>query len=184
MKCDAIDVPLVPADKLQAASGLEATAMGAANVLGPAIGAGLITLFGAPNVLLLDAATYLLFAFLISRIKAPMGRPEPAETTGDAPQRPGWAPVFRLIVRDRFLLVLTLSFGAFNVSAGALVVALPWLDELRAAILSGAALWSQWLAWRVAGQYAGGIRRMAATSCTLTAAGLILAGWILLLWIW
>ncbi|CAL9638249.1 Enterobactin exporter EntS [Streptomyces sp. enrichment culture] len=146
---------LVPADKLQAASGLEATAMGAANVLGPAIGAGLITLVGAPNVLLLDAATYLLFAFLISRIKAPMGRPEPAETTGDAPRRPGWAPVFRLIVRDRFLLVLTLSFGAFNVSAGALVVALPWLAKFE--FDSGPGVLGLMLAVMAAGELIGSL---------------------------
>ncbi|MER6276977.1 MULTISPECIES: MFS transporter [Streptomyces] len=118
---------LVPEDKLQAASGLEATAMGAANVVGPALGALLITAFGAQNVLLLDAATYFAFALLISMIDAPLARPEP---TGDAVgEKPGWKPVFRLVTRDRFLLVLTLSFGAFNVSAGALVVALPWLAK-------------------------------------------------------
>ncbi|MET8136545.1 MFS transporter [Streptomyces sp. NPDC005251] len=122
---------LVPEDKLQAASGLESTAMGAANVLGPAIGAGLITAFGAPYVLVLDAVTYLVFAFLISRIKAPMGRPEPVAAPGTKDARPGWTPVLRLIVRDRFLLVLTLAFGAFNVSAGALIVALPWLAKFE-----------------------------------------------------
>ncbi|WP_344362328.1 MFS transporter [Streptomyces gobitricini] len=146
---------LVPADKLQAASGLEATAMGAANVLGPAIGAGLITVLGAPSVLLLDAATYLVFAFLISRIKAPMGRPEPADTTGDAPRRPGWAPVFRLIVRDRFLLVLTLSFAAFNVSAGALVVALPWLAKFEFG--SGPGVLGLMLAVMAAGELIGSL---------------------------
>ncbi|MFB9523047.1 MULTISPECIES: MFS transporter [Streptomyces] len=122
---------IVPEDKLQAASGLEATAMGAANVVGPALGALLITAFGAPQVLILDAVTYLVFAFLISRIKAPMGRPEPVAEPGAKDARPGWGPVFRLIVRDRFLLVLTLAFGAFNVSAGALIVALPWLAKFE-----------------------------------------------------
>ncbi|MCX5194631.1 MFS transporter [Streptomyces sp. NBC_00249] len=122
---------LVPEDKLQAASGLESTAMGAANVIGPALGALMITAWGAPNVLILDAATYLLFAFLISRIKAPLARPEQTAPAGDKNARPGWGPVFRLITRDRFLLVLTLSFGAFNVSAGALVVALPWLAKFE-----------------------------------------------------
>ncbi|GHJ18994.1 MFS transporter [Streptomyces albus] len=148
---------LVPAEKLQAASGLEATAMGAANVLGPAIGAGLITAFGAPNVLLLDAATYLLFAFLIHRIKAPLARPEP-EPSGDGDAKavkPGWAPVFLLIVRDRFLLVLTLSFGAFNVSAGALVVAIPWLAKYE--FHSGPGVLGLMLAVMAAGELIGSL---------------------------
>lgn len=146
---------LVPADKLQAASGLEATAMGAANVLGPPIGAGLIALFGAPNVLVLDAATYLLFAFLISRIKAPLARPEPSSEAGSQQRKPGWTPVFLLIVRDRFLLVLTLSFGAFNVSAGALVVAIPWLTKFEFG--SGPGVLGLMLAVMAAGELIGSL---------------------------
>lgn len=121
---------LVPAERLQTAMALESTAMGAANILGPAIGAGLIALIGAPNVLLLDAATYLVFAALISAIKTPLGRPEPA---GDdrVEQGAGWAPVVRLLLRDRFLLFLTVGFALFNISSGAMLVALPWLAKFE-----------------------------------------------------
>lgn len=130
---------LVPEGELQAAFGLEATAMGAANVLGPAIGALLITLVGASNVLLLDAASYLAFAFLISLIKAPLDRPArgvdgtagTAGTAATAKQKSGWAPVFDMIVHDRFLLVLTLSFATFNIAVGSLLVALPWLAKFE-----------------------------------------------------
>lgn len=121
---------LVPADQLQAAAGLEATAMGVANIAGPAIGAALVMLVGATNVLLLDALTYFAFAWAITGIQAPLGRPEPTvddRSTG----RGGWVPVFRLLLNDRFLLVLTLSFAAFNISAGALLVALPWLAKYQ-----------------------------------------------------
>jgi MFS family permease len=121
---------LVPATELQAASGLEATAMGAANVVGPALGALLITLIGSENVLLLDAVTYLAFAVLISRIKAPLDRPPRVEAAGGK-RESGWAPVFQLVTGDKFLLVLTLSFAAFNVSVGALLVALPWLAKFE-----------------------------------------------------
>ena len=120
---------LVPEGELQAAMGLEATAMGAANVVGPALGALLIALIGSSNVLLLDAVTYLAFAFLISLIKAPLDRPERAER--DRRKQSGWAPVFDMIVHDRFLLLLTLSFAAFNISVGALLVALPWLAKFE-----------------------------------------------------
>ena len=121
---------LVPQGELQAAMGLEATAMGAANVLGPALGALLITLIGASNVLLLDAATYLAFAFLISLIKAPLDRPARVEDA-TTKQKSGWAPVFDMVVHDRFLLLLTLSFAAFNVAVGSLLVALPWLAKFE-----------------------------------------------------
>jgi MFS family permease len=117
---------VVPEDRLQAAAGLEAIAMAAANVAGPAIGAALIALIGAPNVLLLDAATYFLFAVLIARVQAPLARPEPAEAES-AGSGAGWSPVLKLVLRDPFLLYLTISFAAFNISAGALLVALPWL---------------------------------------------------------
>jgi MFS family permease len=120
---------LVPADSLQAAMGLESTAMGAANIAGPAIGAVLIALIGPPNVLLLDAATYLVFAGLIMAIKAPLARPT---ATGDSPQQGiGWSPVFALLIRDRYLMFLTIGFALFNVSAGALLVVLPWLAKFQ-----------------------------------------------------
>lgn len=121
---------LVPPDKLQAAAGLESTAMGAANIAGPAIGAVLIWWIGPTNVLLLDAVTYLVFAGLIGMIKAPLGRPE--KTSTDPTMRTGgWGPVFRLLLRDRFLLYLTIGFALFNISAGALLVALPWLAKIE-----------------------------------------------------
>jgi MFS family permease len=122
---------LVPAEQLQTASALESTAMGVANIAGPAIGAGMIAAIGAPSVLALDAATYVIFAALIARIRAPLAAPEldaDAEAVGTGI---GWAPVFRLIWRDRFLRFITLSFAAFNVSAGALLVILPWLAKLE-----------------------------------------------------
>jgi len=121
---------LVPPDRLQAAAGLESTAMGAANIAGPAIGAALIWLIGAHNVLLLDALTYFAFAGLIMAIKAPLGRPEQT-STDPADRRAGWSPVLRLLLRDRFLLFLTVGFALFNISAGALLVALPWLAKIE-----------------------------------------------------
>jgi MFS family permease len=116
---------LVPAERLQAASALEAIAVGVGGIAGPAIGAVLIAVVGVHNVLWLDAATYLVFALLILRIRAPLGRPQRVE--GPVRDRGGWVPVLRLVMRDRFLLFIILSFTAFNVSAGVLLVALPWL---------------------------------------------------------
>jgi len=127
---------LVPDTELQAAMGLESTAMGAANVAGPAIGALLIALIGSANVLLLDAATYLLFAYLISRISAPLDRPARVED-GATKRVSGWAPVFDMLIHDKFLLLLTLSFALFNMASGALLVALPWLAKFSFADSAG-----------------------------------------------
>jgi len=121
---------LVPPERLQTAMALESTAMGAANIAGPAVGAGLIALIGPPNVLLLDAATYLVFAALIAAIKAPLARPERA-TGGPVGPGVGWGPVVRLLLHDRFLAFLTVSFALFNISAGAMLVALPWLAKFQ-----------------------------------------------------
>jgi predicted MFS family arabinose efflux permease len=190
---------LVPEDRLQAASGLEATAMGAANVFGPAIGAALIVWIGPANVLLLDAGTYFLFAVFIMLIKAPLARPERSGVDA-ADQRSGWTPVVRLVARDRFLRTLTLSFAAFNVSSGALLVALPWLakfeydtgpgilglmlaalaaGELIGSVVSGTLKTSdrQMLRIGVLQLFAGGVLLFLATrSLPLVAAGLLLSG--------
>ncbi len=63
-------------------------------------------------------------------------------------------------------------------------IVLPHVAEIRAALLAGASLWSVWLAWRVAGLGAGGLRRIAAAACIAGAATLSVANWVLLFWIW
>ena len=63
-------------------------------------------------------------------------------------------------------------------------IVVPYVPEIRAALLAGASLWSVWLAWRVAGLTAGGFRRVAAAACIAGAAGLSVANWVLLFWVW
>ncbi|SFH05633.1 4Fe-4S binding protein [Methylobacterium gossipiicola] len=61
---------------------------------------------------------------------------------------------------------------------------LPYVSELRGGLLLGSSLWSTWLAWRVSGLYAAGLRRAAATLAIAAACGLSVFGWVLLFWIW
>jgi polyferredoxin len=63
-------------------------------------------------------------------------------------------------------------------------IVIPYVAEIRAGLLAGASLWSVWLAWRVAGLDAGGLRRVAASACIAGAAALSVANWVLLFWIW
>ncbi|WP_430910189.1 4Fe-4S binding protein [Methylobacterium sp. sgz302541] len=60
----------------------------------------------------------------------------------------------------------------------------PYVPEMRAALLAGATLWSGVLAWQVAGLTSGGLRRIAATLAIVAAAGVSVANWVLLFWIW
>lgn len=59
-----------------------------------------------------------------------------------------------------------------------------WLGMLRAVLLAGAATWSVWLAWRVAGRYAAGLRHAAATTSVSAAIGVSVFGWALLFFVW
>ena len=63
-------------------------------------------------------------------------------------------------------------------------VAIPLLQDLRAALIAGAAVWSIWLAWRIARAWTTGLQRLvppgAVAACCLVAASC----WITLFWIW
>ena len=63
-------------------------------------------------------------------------------------------------------------------------ILIPHVSESRAALLLGSSLWSVWLAWRVAGLYAHGLRRAGATLGIAAACALSVYGWALLFWIW
>jgi MFS family permease len=111
---------LVPKDALQAANALEQLGFGAANALGPALGGLLIAQIGAAYVLTVDAATYFLFAILLTGIKSRMA-PHPY-----AGKREGWLPALKTISSDRVILTTTIAFMLFNVAYGMLIVVLPW----------------------------------------------------------
>jgi polyferredoxin len=61
---------------------------------------------------------------------------------------------------------------------------LSWVGAARALLLAGAALWSIWLAWRVAGLSARGLPRGFATACVALATVVGVGGWVLLFWVW
>ncbi|KQO74599.1 4Fe-4S binding protein [Methylobacterium sp. Leaf88] len=63
-------------------------------------------------------------------------------------------------------------------------ILIPYVSEMRAALLLGTSLWSVWLAWSVAGLSARGLRRFGATLGIAAACALSVSGWVLLFWIW
>jgi MFS family permease len=113
---------LLPEKELSAANGLETFGYGVASLAGPAIAGLLIPLIGAENVLAIDAATYVVFALFLLRLRSPL---PPHAARGTA----GWPSALRSIKRDRTILATTAAFMAFNVAEGMLLVVLPWLAK-------------------------------------------------------
>jgi MFS family permease len=120
---------LVDEADLDPANALESLSFSLANVLGPAAAGLLITQIGAANVLLVDSATFLLFALATATVRRPL-RPqvasEPADgaTVDAAPSR---STSLAGLARDRVIVATTIAFMAFNIAAGMLMVTGPWL---------------------------------------------------------
>jgi len=107
------------------ASALLFGAMRTTYMLGPVLAGLLIAVWGAPTVLLIDAATFLVAALLLAKFVPP---------TGLAAAVPGYAGMLagvRFLVRDPFLRPLTAAQVLSQTAFQALVVALPVLAFLQ-----------------------------------------------------
>lgn len=138
---------LVDEDDLDPANALESLSFSVAGVLGPATAGLLITQIGAANVLLVDSASFLLFALATARVRRPL-RPLPGDA---APPRRGAASV----LRDRVIAGTTLAFMAFNIAEGMLLVTGPWLA--REHLPGGAAALGGLLSALAAGEMIGAL---------------------------
>jgi polyferredoxin len=63
-------------------------------------------------------------------------------------------------------------------------ITVPGVTAGRAMLLTGAAVWSAGVGWRIGGRWTGGVRRAALTGCVALAAGVGASAWVLLFWIW
>ena len=90
----------------------------AAALIGPALAGILIPLLGAPNVLYIDAATYLV-AFLLVLVFVP--RPKPLDQQAGV----GLFEGLRFVARDSFMGALVLVIVVFGFFSSALSAALP-----------------------------------------------------------
>lgn len=119
---------LVRDDQLTAANSLETLGFTVSGVAGPALAGFLIAGIGAPYVLLLDAATYFIFAIVMATLVL---RPEDGHAAPTSPAVGAAAPRYRLmdavrlLLRSPVLLSTTLMFMAFNAGFGLLEVWLP-----------------------------------------------------------
>jgi MFS family permease len=140
---------LVREDQLATANALEMLAFTLGGVLGPVAAGLLIVRIGAPNVIVLDVGSYLLYALALARIRG--ARPEPAAL--EAQSGAGFGQAVRLLLGNPVLLATTLMFLTFNIGGGMLAVWLPILADRRLA--GGPQLYGALLGILAGGEVAG-----------------------------
>ena len=166
----AIPPQLVPAEDLSSANALNGLSQQASTLVGPALGALLVTLTNPAAAFALDAVTYLISAacLLVMRVPSGAGTAPLAEETPDAASRSH--PVVKLLadIREGFtylmsspyLWVTTVMASVGNVGIATLAVSLPKLVHsvygegvwLLGALLSASAVGSI-LASLIMGQF-------------------------------
>jgi predicted MFS family arabinose efflux permease len=113
--------------RLAAANSRLAIAGNLGIVLGPGLGGLLVGLIGAEPVFVLNAASFVVSAWLVWSIRAPFGgatRPRAAADPSPAPDADGGLLAgFGLLRRDRVLLVIVLACSILHFGAGLSIVA-------------------------------------------------------------
>ncbi|MGH2823812.1 MAG: MFS transporter, partial [Thermoleophilaceae bacterium] len=138
-------------------------------VLGPALGGVLVAAIGAPMVLVIDAASYLLSAAMLGLLVAETGprTPPPREAEGL------WSGV-RCLARHRVLRPLTVAFACLDLAMQGIFLSLPILAFTvydRDAALAGLLL-AAWGAGALAGALPA-LRLSSSDSITLIRIGLL-----------
>ena len=146
---------LVDESDLDPANALESLSFSVANVVGPAAAGLLITQIGAANTLLIDSATFLVFALATATVRRPL-RPQHAAAPGDSNQvgaAPPRSTSLASLARDRVIVATTIAFMAFNIAEGMLMVTGPWLAKNH--LPGGAATLGALLSAMAAGEIVG-----------------------------
>jgi MFS family permease len=117
---------LVAGEHLSTANALETLSYTLSGVVGPPLAGLLIPLISAPNVVILDAVSYFVFALaLLSLPHADSSQ----DSTGEEVVSYSLMDAVRLLLHNPVLLSTTLMFMAFNLGFGALMVWLPILSD-------------------------------------------------------
>lgn len=136
---------------LDAANALENLSYSVAAALAPAAGGLLITWIGAANLLLIDSASFLVFAIAAASVRRRLP-PNPVTDEPDTTTA-GSKPALSLLGRDRVIIATTISFMAFNIAEGMLLVTAPWLADNH--LPGGAAALGLLLSAMAAGEIVG-----------------------------
>ena len=143
---------IVRKDQLETANALETLSSTLSNVIGPPLAGLLIVWIGTANVVIIDALSYFIFAFMLAGMSV-------NETSHPISEQEGSSfsllSAVSLMIANKILLSTTLMFMAFNVGLGALTVFLPLVadriapgsSEIFGALLGALALGEVISAW-------------------------------------
>jgi MFS family permease len=95
-------------------------------LIGPPLAGLLIAWLGAPNVIILDAVSYFIFAITLFGISMREPEPSPQQQTNSSY---GVMDAVRLMLGNKVILSTTLMFMAANVGLGAMTVFLPLVSN-------------------------------------------------------
>lgn len=123
---------LVPKSLLPTANALETLAFTVSGVAGPPLAGVVILRFGAPNVMLIDALSYVVFILALFGIK--LSTKLETENILITKARFGIKDAFELLISNKILLATTLMFMTFNLGEGFLSL---WLPILSSQVLNG-----------------------------------------------
>jgi MFS family permease len=117
---------IIPRQQLTAANAFETLGFTVAGVVGPPIAGLLIASVGAPNVLILDALSYFVYALALAGVRY-IEDPETAGGAAAAGRRGSTSlgDAIRLLRGDRVLLSTTFMYMSVNVGLGAAFVWMP-----------------------------------------------------------
>lgn len=121
---------LVAPHELNAANSLETLSYTVGGIAGPALAGLLIARIGAPLTVLIDVASYFVFALLLFTLRMPSAERRPRAAAAPA----GYGATFRILAGTPVLLSTTLMFCVFNLGEGAMNV---WLPVLSGTVLKG-----------------------------------------------
>ncbi|MBI3359875.1 MAG: MFS transporter [Chloroflexi bacterium] len=117
---------LVPRERLSTANALETLSYMIGGVAGPLIAGWLIPRLGAPNVVMVDALSYFVFAFALRQMRL-TDPPHPASAKEQQAHTMGDAA--RLLLTNPILFSTTFMYMAANIGAGFVSVFLPFLSD-------------------------------------------------------
>jgi MFS family permease len=141
---------LVAPEQIATANALETLSYSLSSVCGPPLAGLLILQFGAPNVLVIDAFSYAVFALALSRVPASLGRPD-RQNSSAGRHSVRLRDAFSLVWSNQVLLATTLMYMTFNVGMGFLAV---WLPILSASMGGGSAVYGLCLGVMAVGEIA------------------------------
>lgn len=111
---------------METANALETLSFTLSNVIGPPLAGLLIVWIGTANIVILDALSYFIFAFMLSGVAVNKTSHSISEQQRDSF---GLMSAVRLMIDNKVLLSTTLMFMAFNIGLGALTVFLPLVSD-------------------------------------------------------